>query len=57
MQTFVAALLIISLAVIAMSVGVILGNKAIQGSCGGGKIGEEAASCDFCERKEECSRA
>ncbi len=56
MQTFLAALVVISLAVIAMSVGVILGNKAIQGSCGGGKIGEEAASCDFCDRKEECSR-
>ncbi len=53
MQTFLAAFVIFSLTVVAMSVGVMLGNRAIQGSCGGGKIGEDAA-CDFCERKEEC---
>ncbi|MCP4298439.1 MAG: (Na+)-NQR maturation NqrM [Proteobacteria bacterium] len=54
MQTFIAAFVIFSLTVVAMSVGVMLGKRAIQGSCGGGKTGEEAAACDFCERKEEC---
>jgi hypothetical protein len=51
-----AALVIISLVVLAMSVGVIVGHGVIQGSCGGGKIGDEAITCDFCEHREQCRR-
>jgi len=35
MQIFLASLLVISLAVLAMSLGVILGRPALRGSCGG----------------------
>ena len=36
METFLASLLLIGLAVLAMSLGVIFGGPPIRGSCGGG---------------------
>ena len=45
------------LAMIAMSIGVILGNRAIKGSCGGlNDIDGLDGACDICEIKEQCTR-
>ena len=35
METFLSALVVFTLVISAMAVGVILGNRAIKGSCGG----------------------
>lgn len=44
MQIFLASLLVIGLAVLAMSLGVILGRPALRGSCGGDCL-QCAAGC------------
>ncbi|MDH5559270.1 MAG: hypothetical protein OEY59_00275 [Deltaproteobacteria bacterium] len=60
MSTFIAALIIIGLAMLAMSVGMILSNKCIQGSCGNknllAKI-QGTSACDFCDKKQDCSES
>ena len=50
MDTFLSALVIFGLVVVAMAVGVILGNRAIKGSCGGlgamrDEFGESMCEC------------
>ena len=48
MATFLFSLLIFLLVVAGMSIGVILNNKPIKGSCGGmGALGLDTA-CDIC---------
>ncbi len=48
MGTFIAVFIVLLTVVIAMSVGVILGNKPIAGSCGGmAALGMDTA-CDIC---------
>ena len=44
-----------TLAIIAMAVGVIFSNRKLKGSCGGlGRVmGED---CLFCDKKEECDK-
>ena len=57
MSTFLAAFVIILLAVIAMAIGVIFGRSAIKGSCGGlnqvGLSGSCGGACSI-QEKEEC---
>jgi hypothetical protein len=54
---FVITFLIIGIAVIAMSAGVLLGRPAIKGSCGGlnqvGLSGSCSGACSL-EEKQEC---
>jgi hypothetical protein len=52
MDTFLVTLLVFGIVMLAMSVGVIVSNKKIQGSCGGGNVG---GSCDFCDNP--CDKA
>lgn len=59
MSIFIATFLILSLAVIAMAIGVILGRPAIKGSCGGlnqvGLSGSCGGACST-EEKEICAQ-
>jgi hypothetical protein len=54
---FIATFLIIAIAVLAMSAGVLLGRPAIKGSCGGlnqvGLSGSCSGACSL-DEKEEC---
>ena len=42
--------------VIAMAIGVIKGRDPIAGSCGGMKGLNGDRACQFCDRKENCTR-
>ena len=45
------------LAIAAMSVGVIISNRSIKGSCGGlNDIDGLEGACDICKIKEQCKR-
>lgn len=51
--TFVAFVLVM----IAMAVGVIVGNRSIKGSCGGlNDLDGLSGACDICEGKKLCER-
>ena len=53
MSYFIITFVVMLIFILAMSIGVILNNKALKGSCGGlGKIMGE--KCQFCEKKGEC---
>lgn len=58
MSIFIATFIIITIAVIGMAVGVILGRPAIKGSCGGlnqvGLAGSCSGACSI-EEKEVCA--
>ena len=50
MDTFLSALAVFALVVVAMAVGVIVGNRSIKGSCGGlstmsDELGEPLCEC------------
>ncbi len=55
MTTVILSFIFISLAVAGLSIGVIMGRKPLQGSCGGlGNIGE-TGPCELCGgRPEKC---
>lgn len=59
MSIFIATFVIISIAVLAMAIGVILGRPAIKGSCGGlnqvGLSGSCAGACST-EEKQICDQ-
>ncbi|NQZ53914.1 MAG: (Na+)-NQR maturation NqrM [Piscirickettsiaceae bacterium] len=59
MSIFIATFIIISIAVIGMAVGVLLGRPAIKGSCGGlnqvGLAGSCGGVCSI-EEKEICAK-
>lgn len=46
----VLAFILLSLVIVAMSVGVLMGRKPIKGSCGGvgAALGEKNYECDIC---------
>ena len=50
MIEFLSVFLLIAISFAAISVGVILNNKTIQGSCGGMANLEDGASCQICGR-------
>lgn len=56
-MTFILALIILLLVVVAMSVGVIFAKKPIKGSCGGmAALGMET-ECDVCGgNKDKCEK-
>ena len=53
MQYFIITFIVLSIVIVGMAIGYILGRKKLQGSCGGlGKImGDD---CMFCEKRDEC---
>ena len=56
MIIFLITLFLFGLVVLLMSIGVILGNKSIRGSCGGeGAVGPdgEILSCETCPNRNE----
>ncbi len=54
MSIFIATFIIISIAVIAMAIGVILGRPAIKGSCGGlNQVGLSGSCGGACSAKEK----
>ena len=50
MIEFLSVFLLIAISFAAISIGVILKNKPIQGSCGGMANLEDGASCQICGR-------
>jgi len=53
MDYFIATLIVLSIFITLMSLGVILSNKPLKGSCGGlGKATGE--NCELCGKKDEC---
>ena len=59
MTIFVAAFVVIMIAVAAMAVGILMGRSAIKGSCGGlNQIGLEGSCGGACssQEREECAR-
>lgn len=58
MNTFIAAFLVLMLAVMAMAIGVILGRSSIKGSCGGlNKIGLSGSCGGACSAEEKLACA
>ena len=59
MSIFIATFIIITIAVVGMAIGVILGRPAIKGSCGGlnqvGLAGSCSGACSS-EDKEVCAK-
>jgi hypothetical protein len=59
MSIFIATFIILSIAVIGMAIGVIMGRPAIKGSCGGlnqvGLSGSCGGTCSA-EKKELCAK-
>ena len=53
MQYFFITFIILIIVILGMAIGVIMGKKALKGSCGGlSKVmGDD---CMFCEKKDEC---
>jgi len=57
MTVFIASFLFFVTIIILMSVGVIIANKSIKGSCGGlSSIDGLERACDICEVKDRCKR-
>jgi len=54
MTTFIFTLALISFAMVAMAVGVILSNRQLQGSCGG--VGSDDCLCSL-EKRRICALA
>lgn len=53
MTTLILSFVVISLAVTGLSVGVLLGRKPLQGSCGGLNNFSEGNSCELCGGNQE----
>ena len=51
MSTFIAAFLVITIAFSALAIGLILGNKPIEGSCGGVMTSDDG-TCSICGKTE-----
>ena len=56
MIEFIFSFGILLASVIAMAIGVIKGRDPIAGSCGGLKNLNGDTACQFCDRKENCTR-
>ena len=56
MIEFIFSFGILLASAIAMAVGVIRGRDPIAGSCGGLKSLNGDTACQFCDRKENCTR-
>ena len=56
MIEFIFSFGILLASVIAMAIGVIKGRDPIAGSCGGLKSLNGDTTCQFCDRKENCTR-
>ena len=56
MIEFIFSFGILLASVIAMAIGVIRGRDPIAGSCGGLKSLNGDTACQFCDRKENCTR-
>jgi hypothetical protein len=55
MNLFLVTFAVFILVMVAMAVGVILNNRAINGSCGGlNNIDGLKGACDICEIKKAC---
>ena len=54
MSTFIATFIIIAVAFSALAIGLILRNKAIEGSCGG-VMTSEHGTCSICGKPEMSS--
>ncbi|MCB1671726.1 MAG: (Na+)-NQR maturation NqrM [Gammaproteobacteria bacterium] len=53
MTTLILSFVLIALAVTGLSIGVIMGRKPLQGSCGGLSSFGEAGPCELCGGKPE----
>lgn len=53
MATVILSFVLISLAVAGLSIGVMMGRKPLQGSCGGLNNFGEAGACELCGGKPE----
>lgn len=52
---FLISLVVLGLCLAGMAIGVIFGNKALKGSCGG--LGQVMGDkCQFCENKDKCDK-
>ena len=56
MIEFIFSFAILSASVIAMAIGVLRGRDPIAGSCGGLKSLNGDAACQFCDKRENCTR-
>ena len=56
MIEFVFSFVILLASVIAMAIGIIKGRDPIAGSCGGLKSLNGDTACQFCDKKENCTR-
>lgn len=53
LETLLIAIVVLAIVMAGMSIGVILSNKQLKGSCGGLNrvLGED---CSFCDKKDQC---
>jgi hypothetical protein len=57
MTVFIATFVFFIAIIALMSIGVIIANKSIKGSCGGlSSIDGLERACDICEVKDRCKR-
>lgn len=54
METFMFSMIISVCVFLIMSLGVLITNKPIKGSCGGLNALFGKTACDLCESKDEC---
>jgi len=55
MNTFIVTFVALTLFIFLMALGVLMGRKPLQGSCGGlGKL--MGKTCEFCNKRGECTK-
>ena len=58
MTTFIASFVLFATVILIASVGVIMGRRAIDGSCGNAyKNIDQDLECAVCDMKDECEKA